>query len=318
MQASLDTQREGTMQIVSVNISGEKGTVERSVPETVIDALGLAGDAHAGDWMRQVSLLGTEAVGRLSAEILRPIGPGAFGENLTVAGLDAASVGILDRFRTGTVELEVTQIGKECHGDGCAIFRESGRCVMPVEGIFCRVLAGGLVKPGDALEHAPHLLRARVITLSDRAYAGVYEDRSGPRLATLLTEFLASRRFHESVERILLPDDPISLRVALEAARTERLDLVFTTGGTGIGPRDHAPEVVAAVCSRLIPGIMESIRARHGVEHPAALLSRAVAGVAGTTLVFTLPGSVRAVEEYADEIFRVLEHAILMVRGMGH
>ena len=111
---------------------------------------------------------------------------------------------------------------------------------------------------------------------------------------------------------------PSALRAALEAARTEGVDLVFTTGGTGIGPRDHAPDVVAAACDRFIPGIMESIRARYGADHPAALLSRAVAGIAGTTLIFTLPGSVRAVEEYASEIFRVLEHAIRMVRGLGH
>ena len=81
----------------------------------------------------------------------RPIGPGEFAENLTVAGLDAAAVGIFDRFRTGEIELEVTQIGKECHGDGCAIFRESGRCVMPAEGIFCRVLRG---RSGTGGRHA--------------------------------------------------------------------------------------------------------------------------------------------------------------------
>lgn len=306
------------MQVVSVNISREKGTVKQPVPDAVIDALGLVGDAHAGDWTRQVSLLGAEAIDRFAAEMGHPIGPGEFAENLTVAGLDAAEVGLFDRFRAGAIDLEVTQIGKECHGDGCAIFRESGRCVMPAEGIFCRVLSGGPVRPGDILEHTPHLLRARVITLSDRAHAGVYEDLSGPRLAALVEEFLASRRFHPAVERILLPDDPAPLRVALEIARTEGVDLVFTTGGTGIGPRDHAPEVVTAACDRLIPGIMESIRAHYGAAHPAALLSRAVAGVAGTTLVFTLPGSVRAVEEYAVEIFHVLEHALRMVRGMGH
>jgi molybdopterin adenylyltransferase len=306
------------MRITSINLSPEKGTVKNPVPEAMVDRLGLVGDAHAGDWTRQVSLLGAETVARFAGEMGRPVGPGEFAENLTVAGLEVAAVGILDRFRTGTVELEVTQIGKECHGDGCAIFRESGRCVMPAEGIFCRVLSGGRVQPGDSMEHVRRLLRARVITLSDRAHAGAYEDRSGPRLASLVEEFLASRRFHPGVERILLPDDPAPLRAALEAARTEGIDLVFTTGGTGLGPRDHAPEVATAACSRLIPGIMESIRRRFGAEHPAALLSRAVAGVAGTTLVFTLPGSVRAVEEYASEIFRVLEHAILMVQGVGH
>jgi molybdopterin adenylyltransferase len=306
------------MQIVSVNISREKGTAKQPVPDALIDPLGLVGDAHAGDWTRQVSLLGAGAVARFSTEMGRPIGPGEFAENLTVAGLDAAAVGIFDRFTTGAVELEVTQIGKECHGADCAIFQESGRCVMPDEGIFCRVLAGGPVRPGAALEHVPHLLRARIITLSDRAHAGAYEDRSGPRLAILVEEFLASRRYHPGVERILLSDDPRALRAALEAARTEGVDIVFTTGGTGIGPRDHAPEVVAHACRRLIPGIMESIRGRYGAENPAALLSRAVAGIAGTTLVFTLPGSPRAVEEYAGEIFRVLEHALRMVRGIGH
>lgn len=306
------------MQIISVNVSHEKGTVKQPVLRSEIDALGLVGDAHAGNWTRQVSLLGAEAVARFAVEMGHAIGPGEFAENLTVAGLDAAAVGLLDRFRIGPAELEVTQIGKECHGDGCAIFRESGRCVMPAEGIFCRVLASGPVQPGDTVEHAPHLLRTRVITLSDRAHAGVYKDRSGPRLASLVEEFLASRRFHPAVDLILLSDDPEPLRLALEAARAEGIDLVFTTGGTGIGPRDHAPEVVTAACSRLIPGIMESIRQRYGAENPAALLSRAVAGVAGTTLVFTLPGSVRAVEEHASEIFRVLDHAIRMVRGIGH
>ncbi len=306
------------MQIISVNLSREKGTVKTPVPQAAVNALGLDGDAHAGDWTRQVSLLGLDAIERHAAELGRPIGPGEFAENLTVAGLQAAEVGIFDRFHSGPTELEVTQIGKECHGNGCAIFRESGRCVMPAEGIFCRVHSGGTLRPGDILDWRPHLLTARIITLSDRAHAGVYADESGPRLAALVEQFLAERRFHPRVKRILLSDDPISLDAALRTARAERIDLIFTTGGTGIGPRDHAPEVVAGFCERVIPGIMESIRARFGAEHPSALLSRAVAGVAGETLVFTLPGSVRAVEEFTGEIFRVLEHALRMVRGIGH
>jgi molybdopterin adenylyltransferase len=306
------------MHIVSVNISREKGTVKLPVPAAVIDARGLAGDAHAGDWTRQVSLLGAEALSRFGEEMGRPVGPGEFAENLTVSGLEAATVGILDRFRAGGVDLQVTQIGKECHADGCAIFQESGRCVMPSEGIFCRVLEGGPVRPGDDLAHEPRLLRARIVTLSDRAHAGVYEDLSGPRLAARVEEYMVSRRFHPAVERILLSDEPAPLREALERARAEGIDIVFTTGGTGLGPRDHAPETVAAVCDRLIPGIMESIRGRFGESHATALLSRSVAGQAGQTLVFALPGSLRAVEEYAREIFRVLEHAIRMVHGMGH
>jgi molybdenum cofactor synthesis domain-containing protein len=306
------------MRISSVNLSREKGTVKLPVPEGTLDPQGFAGDAHAGPGDRQVSLLGVEAVELLAVDMGRAIGPGEFGENLTVAGLDASQVGILDRFRCGGTELEVTHIGKECHGDGCTIFRQSGRCVMPGEGIFCRVVSGGTLRPGDTLTHEWRLLHARIITLSDRAHAGVYEDRSGPRLAVRVEAFLDTHRFHPSVERVLLNDDPDPLRGALAAARSGGIDLVFTTGGTGIGPRDHAPEIVTEACDRLIPGIMESIRHRFGADHPAALLSRSVAGVAGQTLVFALPGSVRAGEEYADEIFRVLDHAIRMLHGMGH
>ena len=184
-------------------------------PEAVIDALGLAGDAHAGDWTPQVSLLGAEAIGRLSAEMRRPIGPGEFAENLTVAGLDAAAVGILDRFRVGTVELEVTQIGKECHGDGCAIFRESGRCSCPARGSSAaswRVASRGramlehMTASAAGAGHHPERPRSRGrLRGPERSASGDPANR-----------FLVSRRFHPGVERILLPDDPGSLRAALE------------------------------------------------------------------------------------------------------
>ncbi|MFC1499318.1 MOSC domain-containing protein, partial [Verrucomicrobiota bacterium] len=137
------------MKVVSVNISEEKGTSKHSVPEIVMDERGVKDDAHAGAWHRQVSLLSAEIVKDFESEMGRSIKPGEFAENLMTTGLDLRTVSILDRLIIGQVELEVTQIGKECHGDNCAIFREAGKCVMPKEGIFCRVIKGGAVKPGD-------------------------------------------------------------------------------------------------------------------------------------------------------------------------
>ena len=96
-------------------------------------------------------------------------------------------------------------------------------------------------------------------------------------------------------------------------------DFIFTTGGTGIGPRDFTPDVVGKLIEKEIPGIMESIRVKFGNDKPNALLSRAIAGTIGKCLIYTLPGSVNAVNEYCDEISKTMEHSLLMLHGIdGH
>ena len=112
------------------------------------------------------------------------------------------------------------------------------------------------------------------------------------------------------------PDEPEILIRELSAAREAVCDVIITTGGTGVGARDITPDVVAKECDKLIPGIMEHIRTKYGAQNPSALLSRGVAGVFGRSLVFTLPGSVKAVEEYTGEIFKTLEHLVLMLHGL--
>ena len=137
--------------IVAVNVSQEKGT--RKVPvERVLLRVGhgIEGDAHGGAWHRQVSLLSVSSIERMRAKGLE-LAPGDFAENLTVAGLDVWALPVGTRLLVGDeVELEVTQIGKECH-QGCDIRRQVGDCVMPREGIFARVARGGTVRPGDAV-----------------------------------------------------------------------------------------------------------------------------------------------------------------------
>ena len=125
-------------EVVSVNISEKKGTVKREVPEIQLKLRhGILGDAHAGDWHRQISLLAEE--------------PGAFAENINTRGLDLKSLPIGTRLRLGETVVEVTQIGKECHND-CAIKKATGKCVMPTEGVFAVVVEEGIVRKGDSIE----------------------------------------------------------------------------------------------------------------------------------------------------------------------
>lgn len=302
--------------ILSVNISERKGTIKKPVSEINLNREGVAGDAHAGKWHRQVSLLARESIDKFEKQAGRGIRNGEFAENITTEGMLLYEASPLDRFFCGEVELEVTQIGKKCHGDSCAIFREVGNCVMPKEGIFCRVRAGGDLRAGDTLEYIPKVYSALLITLSDRAHAGEYEDRSGPQLAAQLKTFFEGQRWLHDIENVLIPDDGQALSALLLDAVEQGVDFVFTTGGTGIGPRDISPEVARSVIKKEIPGIMEMIRMKYGKEKPNALLSRGVAGSAGQTLIFTLPGSVNAVTEYMEEIVKTLRHMVYMVHGL--
>ncbi len=167
-----DTEPAAVLQIKSVNISERKGTIKKPAGSITLDRQGVQSDAHAGNWHRQVSLLGTESIRKFEEEAGRSIRYGEFAENITTEGASLFHMHPLDILMNEKVRLEVTQIGKKCHGDNCSIFREVGNCVMPKEGIFARVLEGGELTAGDELRYYPHTFRSGIITLSDRASAG--------------------------------------------------------------------------------------------------------------------------------------------------
>jgi len=304
------------IKIISVNISEKKGTVKHPVDAIEMGSNGLALDAHSGDWLRQVSLLGLESITKYEKETGRKIAYGEFAENITTEGIELWRSNPLDRFICGNVELEVTQIGKQCHGKTCNIFKETGSCVMPKEGIFARVLHQGILRPGDLLEYHPKMYRFLVITLSDRASAGDYEDRSGEKIREMIRGYCSEHNFNFFIHDSLIPDDPHRLEELLLKAKDELVDIVITTGGTGIGPRDFTPDVVKPLLDKEIPGIMDMVRIKYGMEKPNALLSRSVAGVMGRSLLFSLPGSVKAVTEYMTEIQASLTHMIYMLHGL--
>ncbi len=137
--------------VLAVCISEKKGTEKQNVGSAkFIEDWGIENDSHAGKWHRQVSLLSHEKIEAFRARGAEVI-DGAFGENLVVEGIDFRSLPVGTKFRCNDVVLELTQIGKECHS-GCAIFQKMGECIMPREGVFSRVLHGGVISVGDELE----------------------------------------------------------------------------------------------------------------------------------------------------------------------
>ena len=140
-----------TIKVLSVNISEKKGVIKEPVDEIIITEKGVKNDAHAGDWHRQVSLLAKESIEKFEEVLGRKLKFGEFAENITTEGITLYTMKPGDIINIADVELEVTQIGKKCHGDGCAIFSQVGKCVMPKEGIFAKVLKTGKIKPGDEI-----------------------------------------------------------------------------------------------------------------------------------------------------------------------
>lgn len=161
----------------------------------------------------------------------------------------------------------------------------------------------------------PERIEVLIITLSDRAFKGEYSDLSGPAIRQMLDNYLASVSWDNQIDQVIIPDDPAILSDKLAEAG-KIYNIIITTGGTGIGPRDITVDTVKPLLDKEIPGIMESIRIKYGTEKPNALLSRGVAGIMGKSVIYTLPGSVKAVEEYMVEILKTLKHLIYMQYGI--
>ncbi len=158
-------------------------------------------------------------------------------------------------------------------------------------------------------------MKVSVITISDRAFNGVYEDLSGPEIRNILTTRLGGETALELRSEII-PDEFDAIITVLDTHQDA--DIIITTGGTGIGPRDVTPEAASHWCDKPVPGIAEALRAMSLGETMSAMLSRGYAGVKGRTLVITFPGSVKAVRSCTEYLIPVLKHAVSMMAGKGH
>ena len=263
--------------ILAICTSPRRGTVKTAVPSAVLTPeWGIVGDAHGGNWHRQVSMLSAEKIEAFRKKVW--VDYGAFGENLVVEGFDFRTLPVTSRFAIGDVVLEMTQIGKECHND-CVIKQQTGECIMPREGVFARVIAGGEIR----VENPP--LRAAVITLSDKGSRGEREDKSGP----LIVKMLAAAGYKVE-ETLLLPDEAAALKAQLiRLADGRQVNLILTTGGTGFSPRSITPR---------------------------GMLSRAASVLRGKTLIVNLPGSPKAVQENLEYILPSLEHGLRIAAGL--
>lgn len=157
-------------------------------------------------------------------------------------------------------------------------------------------------------------MKVAVITISDRASRGEYEDLSGPEVEKLVRTGLPGAE----VTRTVVPDEADRIREALETAAAASADFILTTGGTGISPRDITPQVTRGFCQVELPGIAEALRAASLRETPSAMLSRGCAGMRGKTIVVNFPGSVKAVRLCTSVLLPVMEHALRMRDGQGH
>jgi molybdenum cofactor synthesis domain-containing protein len=153
---------------------------------------------------------------------------------------------------------------------------------------------------------------ARVITASNRAAAGVYPDRSGP----VITAWLRERGFDTPDPSVVPDGEPVG--GAIRSALADRVDVVITTGGTGISPTDATPEITRALLDYEVPGLADAIRAAGAPKVPTAVLSRGVTGVAGRTLVINLPGSTGGVQDGLAVLADVLQHAVDQLHGGDH
>ncbi len=300
--------------VLAVCTSEKKGTQKKTVEKIELKPeWGIVGDAHAGNWHRQVSLLSFEKIDEFRKRGA-DVEYGAFGENIVCEGFDLSRLTVGTRFQIGDALLELTQIGKACHSH-CEIYKTMGDCIMPREGVFTIVLKPGIVKPGDEIKmiepEKDRPFTAAIITLSDRASKGEYEDKSGPVIREML-----EKEGYRVVEQFILPDGRPKLEAELKRLADQRqVNVIFTTGGTGFSERDLTPEATKAVCEREVPGIGEALRNYSMQFTSHAMLSRQTAGIRKRTLVVNLPGSPKACREDLEFIMKPLCHGLGILRG---
>lgn len=171
---------------------------------------------------------------------------------------------------------------------------------------------------GQTLKYHTKTFRVKIVTLSDRAFRGIYEDKSGPKAVELVKSYFHKLDKNVQIDTLIIPDNKDDFIDVIIETRDDKWDVLITTGGTGIGKRDITIETLESFIGKEIPGIMEMIRMKYGHDNPKALLSRGIAGVMNETLVYTLPGSVKAVSEYLNEIFLTLDHLFYMLNGVDN
>ncbi len=257
------------------------------------------GGADAATGHRQVALLG--GTGSHSGSV------GANGENVLLAGLDLASLGLGSRLRVGEALVAVTEVHRH-HRDSERLLGQGG--------VFARVEEPGQVRVGDraaVIEAVPRtMFQAVVLTISDRCSRGEAEDTAGPLVVDRLKGAFGPNLFHTEI----IPDEREQIAGRLrDFSDVFGVDLVVTVGGTGMAPRDITPEATRDVVDRPVPGLDEAMRMASLTKTPFAALSRGASGIRGATLILNLPGSERGAVENIEAVLEALPHGLKKLRG---
>lgn len=295
-----------------ISVSDKKGVRKTNVEKAnFIDDFGIEGDAHAGKWHKQISLLALESVNKMVEQGL-DVKSGDFAENVTTEGLDLLTLPIGTRLEIGDIELIISQLGKVCH-NRCAIYHQAGDCVMPREGIFGVVRGNAELKVGDEIKiHAKQGISVGIITLSDRAAKGERADGTGPALE----EYINNNVEVSFMRRDVIADEPALLdRYLKDFADVQKFDLIITNGSTGVAPRDIAPDATLPLIERRLLGFEEAMRMESYKIKQTAVVSRAVCGIRGKSLIINLPGSPKGAVENLSFVMPAIGHTIDKIHG---
>jgi len=300
--------------VYSVNIGEKKGETKKPVGKIIlIENYGVEGDCHAQEGItKQVSLLSWE---RMNEEFFClkekvEIRPGIFAENITTEKIDLRKLKVRDKLKINDVVIEISEIGKRCHLY-CEIYKKVGKCIMPKEGVFGKVIKGGIVKKGDVIEVIPKIDVA-ILTISDSCYQGKRVDESGK----FLKEKVIENGWYV-VKYEIVPDEIEMIEKKL-IEFSEYSDLILTTGGTGFSQRDITPEATEGVIDKKVPDIPEILRIKTHQKSKFSVLSRGIAGIRNETLIINLPGSLKGVMDYFEILKDLIPHSIEMLRGFPH
>ncbi|MFA8451337.1 MAG: molybdopterin-binding protein [Bacteroidales bacterium] len=302
--------------VVSVNLSEEPITTKIPVEQIEINDNGTLINDKSCAKNQQFCILPEEEILNFNHDTDQSVKYGFLGEHFTVKGLDFDDLAPFDRIQIGEAIFEITKLATHRDPGDDNMMEYYGSYKLPKGSALVRVVKGGKIRAGMAVEVKPKIFRAWVITLSDRISRGDMQDFHGPKIKNLLSEFFIENNWKSNVELKVMADDCDSLRFILRRAREEGIDLVITLGGTGVGPRDITPDVVSSMMDKIIPGIMEHLRISFGKKDINALLSRGIAGITGNTFVITLPGSVSTLNDYVLELLRILKHLFFMQKGL--
>ena len=304
------------IKVLSVNVSSGQGIPRKPVAHFQPDIDTVTGKEIVYPRNFVFRLMGKQRDIRTSAISGEDARHGTVDLEILIERYDLTHALPLDRISGEHIDMEVIKVSDKSPDAKNVLPNKKGKTSIPVEGIYARVTKPGILKPGDVLKFIPRIFHIEVVTLSDRAYRGEYEDLSGPRVGELINNHFSNSTRTIKLQKTIIPDDENILKQRIGASKNKSADIFITTGGTGVGMRDITVDTIKPMLTKEIPGIMEMIRVKYGSQNPQALLSRSVAGFIDNMLVYTLPGSVKAVNEYMEEILKTIDHLIYMRYGL--